>query len=67
MIAREVLTRLGRESGALLAQLGVRPSDRSWIDRHAETVASVGRIDPPRRGLADLLYRLTRRAARTAR
>jgi len=67
MIAREALTRLARESGALLAELGVRPSDRGWIARHAATLSSLDRADPSRRGLAALLYRLARRAARTAR
>ena len=67
MIPREALERLARESGALLAELGVRPSDRGWIGRHAGTLASLDRADPPRRGLAVLLYRLARKAARTAR
>jgi hypothetical protein len=71
MMGREALARLARETGAMLAELGVRPSDRRWIARHAETLSSLDRADPPRRGLADLLYRLlyrlARRAARTAR
>ncbi len=67
MIAREVLLRVARESGALLADVGVRPSDRAWIERHAETVASLGRIERRRRGLSGVLYRLARRAARIAR
>ena len=67
MIGREALARLARESGAMLAELGVRTSDRRWIARHAETLASLERADPPRRGLSALLYRLARRAARTAR
>jgi hypothetical protein len=67
MIDREVLSRLARESGSLLAELGVRPGDRDWIRLHAETVGSLDRVSTPRRGLAGLLYRLARRAARTAR
>jgi hypothetical protein len=67
MIAREVLLRLARETGALLAELGVRPADRAWINRHAETLASLERVERPRRGLTGALYRLARRAARIAR
>lgn len=62
----EVLQRLARESGRLLGELGVRPEDREWIEKHAQTLASLrGGRDPRRwRGA---LYRLARRAARTAR
>jgi hypothetical protein len=67
VIAREVLSRLARETGALLAELGVRPADRSWINRHAETLASLERVERPCRGLTGALYRLARRAARIAR
>lgn len=61
--------RLARESGSLLGELGVRPDDRSWIELHAESIASLA--VPRRRRLAFFsrfrLYRLARRAARTAR
>lgn len=67
MIPREVLGRLARESGSLLAELGVRPADRAWIDRHAETLASLERIERLGHGWSGALYRLARRAARMAR
>jgi hypothetical protein len=62
-----VLARLARESGGLLAELGVRPTDHGWIRLHAETIASLDRVERLPRGLAGFLYRLARRAARTAR
>jgi hypothetical protein len=61
------LVRLARETGAALAELGVRSDDRAWIDAHAETIAS---LTVPRRGgpgLLQRIYRRARRAARTAR
>jgi hypothetical protein len=61
------LVRLARETGALLGELGVRADDRAWIQAHAETIAS---LTVPRRGgpgVLERLYRLARRAARTAR
>lgn len=69
MIAPEVLVRLARETGADLAALGVRPSDGRWIADHARAIASLERPEPRRVRLAFLagLYRLARRAARTAR
>ena len=67
MMDREVLSRLARETGGLLAELGARPSDRGWIEMHAENLASLGRILSPPRSLARRLYRLARRAARIAR
>ncbi len=62
----EVLDQLAGETGRLLGELGVRPEDSQWIQTHAETIASLrgGRL---RRRFADLLYRLARSAARTAR
>ena len=62
----ETLMQLARESGKALGELGVRPSDERWIDEHARTVASLaGGVPLPKtRGW---LYRLARRAARTAR
>ena len=62
----EALSRLARESGRLLGELGVRPSDEEWIREHARTVASLGGGGVPRRRRG-FLYRLARRAARTAR
>jgi hypothetical protein len=67
MMESEILSRLARETGRLLAELGARPSDRGWIERHAESLASLGRILSSPRGLAGRLYRLARRAARIAR
>ena len=62
----ETLRILARESGRALADLGVRPGDEEWIREHADTIASLagGRR---RRWGAGFLYRLARRAARTAR
>ena len=37
----KVLRDLARESGAALAELGVRPSDGKWIREHARTIASL--------------------------
>jgi hypothetical protein len=63
----EVLRQLARESGATLAELGVRPGDERWIAEHAETIASLAGGKHKRRGKGSFLYRLARRAARTAR
>jgi len=63
----EVLKRLARESGGTLGQLGVRADDRRWIEVHAETIASLAHSRRRRRSLGGFLYRLARRAARTAR
>jgi hypothetical protein len=67
VIDPEVLARLARETGADLALLGLRATDEPWISRHAESIASLGRPEPRRARLAERLYRLARRAARTAR
>ena len=62
----EVLRCLARESGELLAEFGVAAPDSRWIQAHAETIASLaGRGRRP--GLRAYLWRLARRAARTAR
>jgi hypothetical protein len=69
----EVLSRLAAETGAALGDLGVRPEDERWIRLHAESLESLFRVDARRplggRGFGWLgrLYRLARRAARTAR
>lgn len=63
----EVLKRLARESGETLGQLGVRADDKRWIEVHTETIASLARSKLRRRSLGGFLYRLARRAARTAR
>ena len=63
----EVLRELARESGGALAELGVRPGDERWIAEHAETIASLAGGKRRRRGKGSFLYRLARRAARTAR
>jgi len=63
----EALRQLARESGRALAELGVRPGDERWIAEHAETIASLAGEKRPRRGKRSFLYRLARRAARTAR
>ena len=62
---QDVLRQLARESGRLLGEIGVRPEDRDWIAAHAETIASLAAETRRRRG--GWLYRLARRAARTAR
>lgn len=59
--------RLARESGRILAELGVRDSDRAWLESHAATIASLGVAGRGGPGLLDRLYRWARRAARTAR
>jgi hypothetical protein len=66
----QVLSRLAAETGAALGDLGVRPEDERWLRLHAETLESLFRVDARRsRGAGWLrwLYRLARRAARTAR
>jgi hypothetical protein len=65
-IDREELDRLARESGAMLAELGVRPGDAHWLTAQAETIASL-RGETRRRSLFGYLLRAARRAARTAR
>lgn len=55
----EALRRLARESGRVLAELGVRVGDGDWIRQHGETVASLaGREGPP--SGARRLWRLVR-------
>lgn len=64
-VDREELRRLARESGRLLAELGVRPDDSRWIRTHAEAMASLAgrrRATP-----LDYIWRIARRAARRAR
>ena len=64
----EALSRLAAETGAALGDLGVRPEDDRWIRLHAETLASLFEAQRPRRaGWLGAVYRLARRAARTAR
>lgn len=71
--ANDPFIRLARESGNRLGELGVRPDDEAWIGLHAESIASL--VVAHRRRSAFLrlrlrrfwLYRLARRAARTAR
>jgi hypothetical protein len=67
--ADDAFTRLARESGRILGELGVRPDDDAWIRLHAETIASLFRAQRRSGGtrLLRRLYRLARRAARTAR
>ncbi|HEY6146947.1 MAG TPA: hypothetical protein VIZ69_04585, partial [Thermoanaerobaculia bacterium] len=70
----EVLSRLAAETGAALGDLGVRAGDERWIRLHAEALDSL--FEARRSGRAGRfgwfrrfgwLYRLARRAARTAR
>ena len=63
--SEEALLRLAAETGRLLGELGVRPEDDRWIRLHAETIASL--LRPSRPAGRGWLYRLARRAARTAR
>ncbi|MDQ6893132.1 MAG: hypothetical protein M3167_10680 [Acidobacteriota bacterium] len=66
----QVLSRLAAETGATMADLGVRPEDERWIYIHAEAIESLFRADarrPPGAGWLRWVYRLARRAARTAR
>ena len=65
---REVLARLAAETGAALGDLGVRPEDERWIRSHADTLDSLFVARRPRgAGWGGFLYRLARKAARTAR
>ena len=70
-VEEESLSRLAAETGADLADLGVRADDERWIRIHAETLESLfeARRPGPGRWLRPFgaLYRLARRAARTAR
>ena len=64
------LTRLARESGRLLAELGVAAEDERWIRLHAESLAGLVAASPREtrgRRLLARLYRRAFRAARTAR
>ncbi len=63
---REVLERLARETGRLLGELGLSPDDTRWIEAHAEIIATLAGAKLRRR-VAEVLYRLARRAARAAR
>jgi len=63
----ELLRRLARETGRLLGQLGVRPEDEKWIRTHAEAIVSLARPGRRRNPISRFVYRLARRAARTAR
>lgn len=63
----KLLRRLAGESGRLLGELGVRPQDERWIRAQAQTITSLGSKERPRGPILRLLYRLARRAARTAR
>jgi hypothetical protein len=63
----EVLSRLAAETGARLGELGVRPGDERWIRLHAETLESLFEPWRPRLRRAGWIYRLARKAARTAR
>ena len=56
----EGLRDLARESGRMLAELGVRPCDEKWIREHARTIASLEEARAPR-GLTRLLRRLRRK------
>jgi hypothetical protein len=66
VIDPEVLKTLARETAGRLAELGVRATDEKWIREHAATLAGLAR-PAARRRLPAWLYRLARRAARTAR
>lgn len=65
-VSEEILRQLGRETGAILGELGVRPEDEKWIRVEAETIRSLTGVRSRGRPW-DWLYRLARRAARTAR
>jgi hypothetical protein len=58
-------TRLARESGRILGELGVDAEDARWIRKHAETIASLARRARP--NLLGYFSRLARKAARKAR
>jgi hypothetical protein len=58
-------TRLARESGRTLGELGVAVEDELWIRKHAESIASLARRERP--DLLGYFSRLARKAARKAR
>ena len=58
-------TRLARESGRTLAELGVRAEDARWIREHSESIASLARR--PRPNWIGYFSRVARKAARKAR
>ena len=64
-VDREDLLRLARESGRPLGELGVHPEDAGWIRVHAETLASLAGRHRGR--VLDYVWRIARKAARTAR
>jgi hypothetical protein len=66
MIPREVLSRLSRETGERLAEVGVRPGDRAWIREHAATLQSLFHAGQPEGGVRRWISRLARKAARFA-
>lgn len=62
-----ILKQLASETGRTLGRIGVRAEDRRWIEAHAATIASLGGSRRRRSSVAELIHRLARRAARTAR
>lgn len=64
--ASDPLRRLARESGRLLAELGVRSEDEAWARLHADALGSLTTPERRRR-LPRLLERLWRRIERAAR
>lgn len=66
-LLEEELGRLARESGRLLAELGVRPQDGKWIRALAETIASLAGRRPVRHRIYVVFARWARRAVKAAR
>lgn len=70
-VEEETLSRLAAETGAALGDLGVRADDERWIRAHAATLESLFEARRPGRAAwlrpFGAIYRLARRAARTAR
>ncbi len=67
MTPREVLSRLARETGERLAEVGVRPDDEAWIRSHAAALESLFRPGRLERGIRRWLSRLARTASRKVR
>lgn len=63
----DLLRRLGAERGRRLGEMGVLPEDEKWIQKEARTIASLFAAERRRGAVSRFLYRLARRAARTAR
>jgi hypothetical protein len=67
MTQEDPVDRLAAERGRGLGEIGVAPADEKWIHEEARTIASLQSPARRRGALGRFLYRLARKAARTAR